>query len=325
MILPYTLRLLCLCFASFFLIHAALGLAVWASAPGAVRVGESMRPRSGTRFLLALRLLPVTLAALVVAGLCIPSYLWLETNEATERVGLICCAMAVLGVAVWASSLMRSARAAVLALRQSRQCKCEERPGEDDFSLPVTVMNSGAAVLALAGLVRPRVIISRRVLETLSHDEMDAALEHEKAHSKARDNLKRLVLSLTPDIFPFTPAFTRLNHGWARLIEWAADDEATAGDSQRAVSLASALVHVARMGTAPTVSPLASSFRGNDEDLSARVDRLLGLAPIAENPPRRIRAALGVAAATMTALAIATMIRPGTFLSVHRLLERLLH
>jgi hypothetical protein len=69
MILPYTLRLVCLCFASFFLVHAALGVAVWTGTRGAMRIGESMRPRSGAQFLLALRLLPFTLAALVIVGL----------------------------------------------------------------------------------------------------------------------------------------------------------------------------------------------------------------------------------------------------------------
>jgi Zn-dependent protease with chaperone function len=324
MILPYTLRLLCLCFASFFLIHAGLGLAVWISTPGAVRMGEGMRPRSGARFLLALRLLPATLAAFVVAGLCVPSYLWLETNEATERVGLTCCAIALLGAAVWASSLMRSARSVLFSLRQSRQCERAGRASEGN-SLPVTVMNSGAPMLALAGLVRPRVIVSRGVLETLSRDEIEAALEHEKAHRSSRDNLKRLILSLAPDIFPFAPAFTRLNHGWAKLIEWAADDEATAGDSRRSVSLAGALVHMARMGAGPSVSALSSSFCGNDQNLTTRVDRLLGLAPVTENPPRRMRTALGIAAAAIAALTIAAMIRPGTFLSVHHLLEQLLH
>ena len=324
MILPYTLRLLCLCFASFFLIHAALGLAVWTATPGAMRIGESMRPRSGARFLLALRLLPVTLAAFVVAGLCVPSYLWLETNEATERVGLVCCAMALLGVLVCASSLTRSARALLLSVRQARRCKREGRSEREGDSLPVTVMNSDLPVLALAGLIRPRVIVSRGVLQTLSREELKAALEHEHAHRKSQDNLKRLVLFLAPEIFPFSWTFTRLNQYWARLIEWAADDEATAGDSQRSLSLAAALVHMARMGAAPATSPLTSSFLGNDRELSARVDRLLGLAPIRGNVPRRARAGLGISAALAMMVAIAAMIRPATFLSVHHLLEQLL-
>jgi Zn-dependent protease with chaperone function len=324
MILPYTLRLLCLCFASFFLIHAALGLAVWTATPGAMRVGESMRPRSGARFLLALRLLPVTLGALVVTGLCVPSYLWLETNEATERVGLACCAMALLGMLVCASSLMRSIRALFLSVRQARGCEREGRPERESGSVPVTVMNSNAPVLALAGLIRPRVIVSRAVLQTLSREELEAALEHEHAHRKSQDNLKRLLLFLAPDILPFSRAFTRLNQGWARLIEWAADDEATEGDSHRSVSLAAALVHMARIGSAAAVSPLTSSFLGNDQELSARVDRLLGLTPIHGNAPRRARTMLGISAALIIVLAIAAMIRPATFLSVHHLLEQLL-
>lgn len=324
MILPYTLRLLCLCFASFFLIHAALGLAVWTATPGAMRIGESMRPRSGARFLLALRMLPVTLAAFVVAGLCVPSYLWLETNEATERVGLACCAMALLGVWVCASSLIRSIRALFVSVRQARRCKHEGRLDHEIGFVPVTVMNSNAPVLALAGLIRPRVIVSRSVLRTLSREELEAALEHEQAHRKAQDNLKRLLLFLAPDILPFSRAFTRLNQYWARLIEWAADDEATAGDSRRSVSLAAALVHMARMGSAAAVSPLASSFLGNDRELSARVDRLLGFAPIRGNVSRRARAVLTTAAALVTTLAIAAMIRPSTLLSVHHLLEQLL-
>ncbi len=324
MILPYTLRLLCLCFASFFLIHAALGLAVWTVTPGAIRIGESMRPRSGARFLLALRLLPAMLAAFVVAALCVPSYLWLETNETTERVGLACCAMALLGSFICVSSLARSVRALLRSVRQARRYKREGRSDREGNSLPVTVMNSDTPVLALAGLIRPRVIVSRGVLQTLSREELKAALQHEHAHRKSQDNLKRLVLFLAPEIFPFSRAFTRLNRRWARLIEWAADDEATAGDSRRSLSLAAALVHMARMGATPAASPLASSFLGNDRDLSARVDRLLGLAPIHGNLPRRARTVLGMAVALIAVLAIAAMIRPSTFLSVHHLLEQLL-
>lgn len=320
MILPYTVRLVCLCFASFFLIHGALGLAVWTTTPGALRIGESMRPRSGARFLLALRLLPVTLAAFIVTGLCVPSYLWLETNEATERVGLACCAMALLGFFVCANSLARSARALWLSVQQARRLRQEGCSNREGKSLTVTVMNSDAPVLALAGLIRPRLIVSNRVLETLSPEELEAALEHEQAHCKSRDNLKRFALLLAPELFPFWRAFRRLNHHWAKLIEWAADDEATAGDSRRSLSLAAALVHMARMGAAPAVSQLASSFVGNDRDLSARVERLLGLAPIRRNPPWQ-RAVLGVSAALVMMLAVAVM-RPATFLSVHRLLEQ---
>jgi beta-lactamase regulating signal transducer with metallopeptidase domain len=322
MILPYTLRLLCLCFASFFLIHTALGLAVWTATAGATRLGDSMRPRSGARFLLALRLLPVTAAALAVAGLCVPSYLWLETNEATERVGFVCCAMAVLGLFLCASGAFRAVRALVISMWRSRECKLEGLT-QQEKPMPRTVLNSDTPVLVLTGLVRPHVVVSRRILETLSSDELEIALEHEHAHHHSRDNLKRLAVLFAPEILPFSRSFTRLDRSWAKLIEWAADDEATRGDSRRSVSLAGALVQVARMGAVPEVSPLSSSFLGNDRELSARVNRLLGLTPIREAAPRRARMVLGVTA-LVTLIAIIAVVHPSTLLSVHRLLEQLI-
>lgn len=321
MILPYTLRLLCLCFASFFLVHAALGVTAWIATQSATRIGESMRSRSGARFLLTLRLLPVTLAVFAVLAFCIPSYLWLETNEATERVGLACCAMALLGAVVCASSLIRSVRALWLSLRHSMGYQREGWRAHST-SLPVTVVNSDAPVLALTGLVRPRITVSRGVLQTLSQEELEAALAHEHAHHKSGDNWKRLALLLAPDIFPFSQAFARLNRSWAKLIEWAADDDATAGDARRSVSLASALVHIARLG-ARAASPLASGFLKNDDELPARVNRLLGLAA-QQASPHRARVTLSSVMALAISLAVAAMIWPGTLSSVHRLLEQLL-
>lgn len=326
MTLPYTLRLLCLCFASFFLIHAALGLAAWVATPGATRVGESMRPGSGARFLLALRLLPATLAAFAVAGFCIPSYLWLE-NETMERVGLACCAMALLGAIVCVSSLVRAARALWLSTRHSTQYRREWWPSHASHSLPVMVMKSDAPILALAGLIQPRIIVSHSVLQKLSQEELEAALAHEHAHHKSADNWKRLALFLAPEIFPFSRAFARLNRSWAKLVEWTADDDATAGDEKRSVSLAAALLHMARLGSgssssAAASSPFASSFLKNDDELPARVNRLLGLAPAHETSSSGTRVAFGIGAVLITTLAVTAMLQPAIFLSVHRLLEQ---
>lgn len=65
MILPYSVKLFCLCLASFFLLHAALGLAVWLVAPVAIRLMEKMQARMAARFLLFLRLLPILVAGVV--------------------------------------------------------------------------------------------------------------------------------------------------------------------------------------------------------------------------------------------------------------------
>src|ERR1022692_901964 len=102
MMVPYLLRLLCLCLAAFFVVHCVVGLAVAVGGPAALRAARRMRPRLAANFLLALRLLPAALALFVVAALCVPSYLWLEPEISAEEVGAGCLAAAVLAAALCA-------------------------------------------------------------------------------------------------------------------------------------------------------------------------------------------------------------------------------
>src|SRR5580658_1599318 len=104
MILPYATRLVCLCLASFFLVHAALALMARLLAPSALRFAERRPARSAARLLLALRLFPAAAALAAVAGLCVPSYLWFEKKHGVEFVGFVCLAAAALGAAVWMAS-----------------------------------------------------------------------------------------------------------------------------------------------------------------------------------------------------------------------------
>ena len=87
MMAPYLVRLFCLCLAVFFLIHSVAGVAVALSGPAAIRAARRMRPRLAEKFLLVLRLLPAAFALFVVAGICVPSYLWLEPEISAEEVG----------------------------------------------------------------------------------------------------------------------------------------------------------------------------------------------------------------------------------------------
>jgi len=323
MILPYILRLVCLCFASFFLIYAAFSLAAWIVAPSAIRLGESLKPRFAARLLLVLRLSPVAVAAFIVSALCVPSYLWLEPDANAERVGIACCFAALLGVALWTTSLARVLRAIFVSLRYRRRC---EREGNatlvSNQQAPLLVVDTESATLALAGVIRPRIVVSRGVLQALLPHQLDAALEHERAHQFSRDNLKRFLLLLAPGIFPLSRGFAAMDRSWARFTEWAADDRAAAGNSQRSLSLAEALVRVARMGASPRTS-FVSCLIEDGRDLFIRVDRLLGLEAHAEKTPRRVRALLAGISLVITGLVVAAMMRPATLYSVHRLLEHL--
>jgi hypothetical protein len=322
--LPYTVRLLCLCGASFFLIHMALALAVRLTAGSVVRLAEHMKPRAAARLLFAFRLSPLLLTLIAVLAFCVPSYLWLEPEATGERVGLLCVLMAALGLALCAPAIKRVVDAVRGTTRFLSDCERHGRkiavPGEDS---PALLVADKAPLLAVAGVFRQRLLISRRVLRELSAEQREAALRHEHAHRTSGDNLKRLLILLAPDVLPFLMTFSSLERAWSRFTEWAADDEATAGDSQRALSLASALVRVAKMGSRPGGDVLSCSLVGGSQELSQRVDRLLRPQPKPERPVKElVRLAGGASALVASAIAV-VVLWPSSLSAVHQALEHL--
>jgi Zn-dependent protease with chaperone function len=325
MILPYSLRLLCLCLASFFLMHVALGSAVWLTVPAAIRLAERMSARRAARLLFSLRVLPAALTAIVVLGLGVPSYMWLEPRATEESVGLACCAAALLGAAIWCISIARVLHAAARSSRFAWQCKRIGRdvPGKG-ACLATSVLDVDTPVIALAGVFRSRVLVSRSVLSVLSSEQLDAALRHENAHRVSRDNLKRFVMLLAPGIFPLTRSLAALERAWARFSEWAADDEATRGDAHLSLMLAAALVRVARLGAAPQPSLALTPLIAGDRDLATRVDRLLHREAMEPAPSRRPSVLLGGCFALLISVVLAGALEwPAILRAAHALLEHL--
>jgi hypothetical protein len=296
MIVSYAVRLASLSLTVFLLVHSAMGAAVAVAAAAAVRAVDRMRPRNAAHLLLGLRLFPLAAASFVVAACCIPSYLWLEPEAGAERVGWLCLAAAAVSAAMWLVSLGNAALAVRRSLRYRRYCE-----------------RTGAPVLMLAGVFRPRLVVSRVVKDALSAEQLAAALGHEQAHRRAYDNFKRLLFAATPRL----PGFRLLEGAWSRVSEWAADDESTAGDADRSLCLASTLVRMARLRAVP----LEVSFVGDGADLARRVDRLLHPRPY--SPPRSIWLPVSAVVAAIAPLARVTM-QAGTLQATHRLLEHLI-
>jgi hypothetical protein len=324
MSLPYTMRLLCLCWASFFVVHMVLAMVARLGAGTAVRVAEHMKPRAASRLLFVVRISPLVLTLFAVLAFCIPSYLWLEPEASGERVGLVCLVMALSGIAIWASALVRVGAAIRGTVRYLHHCHHHGRkvtvPGEVS---PALVLADKAPVLAVAGVFRPQLVISRRVMRGLSAAEREAALRHEQAHLSAGDNLKRFLILLAPDVFPFIRTFGSLECAWSKFTEWAADDHATEGDPQRALSLASALVRVAKMGSKPRLGYLSCSLLGGDQELSDRVDRLLRPQAKPRKPVKALIPLLTGAGALITSVVAVVTLWPGSLSLVHRALEQL--
>lgn len=325
MILPYLARLACLSLAAFFLVHAALGMAVSALTPWAVRFAARVAPAYGARVLLGLRLFPAGFGLFVVAGLCTPSYLWLEPKGAPEAMGLACLAAASMGLIIWGRSLARATCAMARSARHIRQCRMRSRemrlPGE---RMAAWVVDGPAPCVMLAGVLRPRLVISRGVVAALSAEQLSAAIRHERAHGISRDNLKRLLVLLAPGILPFVPGYRNLERAWQKTTEWAADDRAAAGKTRASLSLAAALVRVARLGSAVSTPVLATSLMAGGADLSERVDRLLGPARRTARRTRHEPILTASAGLLLTGALSAVLAHPVTLHSAHEFLEFLI-
>ena len=300
---PYFARLACLSLAAFFAINFSLSALIALGTPRLIRrITRDASPRFAARLLFALRIAPAALAFVCVLALCVPSYLLLEPEFADEEVGWLCGAAALCAVAGWALSLRRASRALRAANRFEAVFPAHpERP-----------------MLAMAGFMRPRLLLSQRLSAAFTADQLDAALRHEEAHFAARDNLKRLAMLAVPR---FGKSAAGIESAWAEQAEQAADDAAIGGDPARAVALASALVALARMGSAGPKTALVCSLSGERGGLAARVDRLLaGAEPKAESE-RRLKAWMAGAAAIPTLGAMLAWANPA---AVHAALEGLM-
>ncbi len=307
MTLSYSLRLIYFSLACFGLVNLAVTLVLRRLSNRMIQHAGKMQSSRASSFLIALRLCPAALGLLAVAVFCVPSYLWLEPDIASEDASVVGLTAAILGFSMWGVAFARALRAALRSARFSQDCK---QIGAERNGI-ITVPNAGR-LIALVGIFRPRLIVSSEVIDALDAGQLAVALRHERMHQASRDNLKRLLILLSPALF-----LSDLERAWKRFAEWSADDLAAAGDTVRSAELASALVRVARIR--PTAAPaLATSLLEESDGLRVRVDRLLEPAPALLQssswkwPIVVVLAALGFVSPTALAF-------------VHQVLERLVH
>jgi hypothetical protein len=312
---------LVLALAWFGAVNAALSAAAagigWCIQRGLIRLRAAVAPDA----LLLLKLVPGVAALFFTLVVFLPAHWRFEPEGAEESAGYTLVALGTLGAVTLGLALRRAIRDAGATRRVERGWR-ERASGPTTFlgaRLPVYRLPDPSPVISLAGLVRPRVFVARPIVAAFTSDEMEVSLAHELAHHDTHDNLKRMLVACSPDLLGLWPSGRALERRWRALIEFAADARAVAGREARALSLASALLKVARLEPAP-VSAAASGFYDGTL-LSARIDRLLSPG-FGEGPPHRLTPAWEVCLGSATLVA-ALLAAEAAWFGVHLATEGL--
>ena len=274
-------RLLVVSLAAF----AGSGLVGAALVPWLWRRLASQTPADRAAALLRLRLLPCALA-LTGALFTITSYLLFEPRTFEERTGIVLESLAGLAALLGLSAIVRTWG---LGRATRRACAGWLETAEPivlpGAAVPCLAVDARFPIVAVVGVFRPRLIIARSVLAACTPAELAAIVAHEQAHVAVRDNLRRAIFLLAPDILGWLPLSGRLLGDWREATEQAADDFAGRSDGAERLTLAQALIKVARLapaGSRPEALPASALYDG--EDIEQRVRRLLA-------PPRPDRPA----------------------------------
>ncbi len=136
------------------------------------------------------------------------------------------------------------------------------------------VVEQGEPGSATVGLLRPWVLISPRLVRKLDDRELEAVLQHERAHARHRDPLRIWLAQFVTDLlWPWPQAEERLRR-WLVALEFARDEEARLAGVQGS-DLASAVVTCAQLRAAAPVMPIAR-LASDESVVRQRVDWLLG-------------------------------------------------
>jgi len=247
-----------LCLAVLFLALAGSSLFFLPAMLFARRMVRTASPENGANLLFATRLLPPALAVVITLGLALPAFLEFEPHSTHEGIGLRLDALALAGAVLLAGMIVRGWRVLLATLKAQRSWrKNSERVYLEGINLPIYCVESGSSLLAVTGVFRARIFLSRDIAETLSPEELRAALEHEIAHVSSFDNLKQTLLKITRPP-RWLKAFHAADAEWSGMAEIAADQSALARGAS-VLDLSSALIKVGRLNRVSTATSAVAS------------------------------------------------------------------
>ena len=303
-------------------VFATVGIAASAIVPMLLRrvPGTGGDGATRARDIARVRLFPATFAGLA-AAIVVAAFLGFEPRRDDEALGWAVRGVAAIGALILATALWRGAQVVWLTRRLTRNWLAHGTPiSLPGAAVPVLAVNSRFPIVAVVGLRHPRLIVARSVLDGCTPEELQAVVAHEYGHIRRRDNFKRVLLAIAPDILSWLPVSGRVFEEWRNAAEQAADEDAARQDEHSRLNLASALVKVARLAArAPgRVAVPASAFYCG-EDIDRRIRRLLDADVVAPMSQRPVAVVMGMMFAAGTAVA-AQALEP-----LHLFVERAIH
>lgn len=278
----YDLLGFCLALALLLTINALATLAVALLWRSVGRFTQDWTAELRAKLLFALRVLPSACAFACVAALMVPAYIAYEPPHTNEVVSVKLAALALLSFAGITLALWRGLAAWSVTRRLISDWLRHAEPVRiEGLNIPAYRIEHAFPVIAIVGVLRPKLFIAKAVSDLLTEEELTAAVAHEAGHLAARDNLKRWLLRACSDVLTIVPCGRALDRAWSESAEAAADERAARMGAQGALNLASALVKIARMapaGAGPAM-PAGAFLIGRDAcGLVWRVRRLTQLA-----------------------------------------------
>jgi beta-lactamase regulating signal transducer with metallopeptidase domain/ankyrin repeat protein len=182
----------------------------------------------------------------------------------------------LLGI-VWACGVLAIAGYWLAGWSRIRRVLVASTPIAIDFPIPVrtsTIMQGPA----VAGIVRPVLLVPDGIEGWLSTEQLRAVLAHERCHVSRRDNLKAALHMVVESLFWFHPLVWWLETRLIAERERACDEEVLA-DGNKAKDYAEGILRVCQNYLD---SPLRCAAGVGGGDLARRIESIL-------NPPRHVR------------------------------------
>ncbi len=182
--------------------------------------------------------------------------------------------LAVLAVALAFFQLLRLAIGYWVVRRLKRKAVAADLPMPVRHDRAVNLLVSERIGMPMAvGYRSPAILLPRRLVESLSAEEMHYVLLHESAHLRRNDDWMALAERIIRAIFFFQPAVYWIGRQIERERELACDDWVVA-QSGEAKQYASSLARLAELGT-QRAAPILATGAGRRKEIFARLETLL--------------------------------------------------